>query len=177
MEPRIETATVALILTAMVQAMRTALVESIGALTKVQTSGQTTRPNGLIRMVTDTVTMEPLARRIQISSRTTLLQRMTTIAMVIPIDGHRCMMEPTVKDSSSTVVQACMVHRSIQPRAVQTVTRMVGPTPTTISLSIQHNSLISMAMGLVTMQQETTPMNVHSSLVSLMVQTESVVRW
>ena len=54
---------------------------------------------------------------------------------------------------------------------------MVGPIQTMTSHSILHNSSITMAMDLVIMLQETTPMNVHSSLVLLMERMALVVHW
>ena len=161
----------------MERATQTTSVESIGDLTKALTSGQMTQLSGPIRTVTGTETTEPSVQPILISSRTTLPQRMTTIAMVILIDGPHRTMDPTVKDSSSMDALACMEHRSTQLRAAQIVMTTVGPIRTMISHSTLHNSSITMEMDLVIMLQETTPMNVHSSSVLLMEQMVLVVLW
>ena len=111
MEPRIETATVALILTAMVQAMRTALEGLTGVSPKVQTSGQMTQRSGQIPTAMGTVTMVPSERPIPTSSHTTSQLPTTMIAMDIQIVGLHPTTEATAKGLFSMVVRVCMVLR------------------------------------------------------------------
>ena len=111
MEPRIETATVALIPMVMGQAMRTALEESTGALPKEPISGQMTQPNGQIPTVMGTVIMAPSGRPTPTSSRTISQLQTTMIAMDIRIVGLLPTTEATAKGLFSMVVQGCMVPR------------------------------------------------------------------
>ena len=69
----IATETVVWILMEMVQVMHRTLEVTIGVLNRAQTCGQLTQLNGLIRMETDTVTMDQSMRPILIRSRTTTL--------------------------------------------------------------------------------------------------------